>query len=139
MRELTYTSWLNNLGGFEYWPFVGYKDKLLSVESTGETKKNIFHNWPKSYNTFADTISKQTFRRTRRQELVRSQHLSRTQAERIGDEIRSSPLVQIITSRRDRRTVIVDNSSVTVRRGIDKIHSLSFTISYTDQVSSQTV
>jgi len=139
MRELTYTSWLNNLGGFEYWPFVGYKDKLLSVESTGETKKNIFHNWPKSYNTFADTISKQTFRRTRRQELVRSQHLSRTQAERIGDEIRSSPLVQIVTSRRDRRTVIVDNSSVTVRRGIDKIHSLSFTISYTDQVSSQTV
>jgi len=139
MRELTYISWLNNLGGFEYWPFVGYKDKLLSVESTGETKKNIFNNWPKSYNTFADTISKQTFRRTRRQELVRSQHLSRTQAERIGDEIRSSPLVQIITSRRDRRTVIVDNSSVTVRRGIDKIHSLSFTISYTDQVASQTV
>jgi len=139
MRELTYISWLNNLGGFEYWPFVGYKDKLLSVESTGETKKNIFHNWPKSYNTFADTISKQTFRRTRRQELVRSQHLSRTQAERIGDEIRSSPLVQIITTRRDRRTVIVDNSSVTVRRGVDKIHSLSFTISYTDQVASQTV
>jgi hypothetical protein len=139
MRELTYISWLNNLGGFEYWPFVGYKDDLLSVEATGETKKNIFHNWPKSYNTFADTINKQTFRRTRKQKLVRSQHLSRTQAERIGEEIRSSPLVQIITSRRDRRTVIVDNSSVTVRRGVDKIHSLSFTISYTDQVASQTV
>jgi hypothetical protein len=139
MRELTYISWLNNLGGFEYWPFVGYKDDLLSVEATGETKKNIFHNWPKSYNTFADTINKQTFRRTRKQKLVRSQHLSRTQAERIGEEIRSSPLVQIITTRRDRRTVIVDNSSVTVRRGVDKIHSLSFTISYTDQVASQTV
>jgi len=139
MRELTYISWLNNLGGFEYWPFVGYKDDIISVEQTGETKKNIFHNWPKSYNTFADTITKQTFRRTRKQKLVRSQHLSRAQAERIGDEIRSSPLVQIITSRRDRRTVIVDNSSVSVRRGVDKIHSLSFTISYTDQVASQHV
>lgn len=139
MRETTYISWLNNLGGFEYWPFIAYQDKILSVEATGETKKNVFPQWPKSYGANADTITKQTFRRTRKQELVRSQHLSRTQAERIGEEIRSSPLVQIITTRRDRRTVIVDNSSVTVRRGIDKIHSLSFTISYTDQVASQTV
>lgn len=139
MREITYISWLNNLGGFEYWPFVGYKDDLLSVEQTGETKKNIFHQWPKSYGTFADTIQKQTFRRTRKQKLIRSQHLSRTQAERIGEEIKSSPLVQIITSRRDRRTVIVDNSSITVRRGVDKIHSLSFTINYTDQVANQHV
>ena len=139
MRETTYISWLNNLGGFEYWPFIGYKDDLLSVEGTGETKKNIFHQWPKSYGVFADTITKQTFRKTRKQKLVRSQHLSRTQAERIGEEIRSSPLVQIIVSRRDRRTVIVDNSSVTVRRGADKIHSLSFTINYTDQVACQHV
>jgi hypothetical protein len=139
MREITYISWKNNLGGFEYWPFVGYKDDLLNVESTGETKKNVFHQWPNSYGAFADTITKQTFRRTRKQKLIRSQHLSRSQAEWIGEEIRTSPLVQIIVNRRDRRTVIVDNSSVTVRRGIDKIHSVSFTISYTDQVASQTV
>jgi hypothetical protein len=139
MREFTYISWLNNLGGFEYWPFVGYKDDLLSVEDTGETKKNLFHQWPKSYGSFADTVTKQTFRRTRKQKIIRSQNLSRTQLERIGEEIRNSVLVQIVTSRRDRRTVIVDNSSVTVRRGVDKIHSLSFTISYTDQVAGQTV
>jgi len=139
MRETTYISWLNNLGGFEYWPFMGYKDKILSVEATGETKKNVFNGWPKSYGSFADTVSKQTFRRTRKQELIRSQNLDRQVLERIGDEIRTSPLVQLITTRRDRRTVIVDNSSVTVRRGIDKIYSLSFTISYTDQVASQTV
>lgn len=139
MRELTYISWLNNLGGFEYWPFVGYKDDVISVEDQGETKKNVFHQWPKSYGANADTITKQTFRRTRKQKLIRSQHLSRTQAERIGEEIKSSPLVQIIVSRRDRRTVIVDNSSITVRRGIDKIHSLSFTINYTDQVANQHV
>lgn len=139
MRELTYISWLNNLGGFEYWPFVGYKDDVISVEAQGETKKNVFANWPKSYGANADTIIHPTFRRTRKQKLIRSQHLSRTQAERIGEEIKSSPLVQIIVSRRDRRTVIVDNSSITVRRGIDKIHSLSFTINYTDQVANQHV
>ena len=139
MRELKYITYYNNLGGFEYWPFFAYHDKILSVEATGETKKNVFHNWPKSYGANADTITKQTFRRTRTQELIRSQHLSRTQIERIGDEIRTSILVQKLITRRDRRTVIVDNSSVTVRMGIDKIHSLSFTISYTDQVASQTV
>jgi len=139
MREITYISWLNNLGGFEYWPFVGYKDNLISVESTGEAKRNIFPQWPRSYGANADTITKQTFRKTRRQEMIRSQHLSRTQAERIGDEIRTSILVQKIVSRRDRRTVIVENSSATVRRGIDKIHNLSFNISYTDQKANQTV
>jgi len=138
-QELKYITYMNNLGGFEYWPFVAYHDKLLSVEQTGETTKNIFPQWPKSYGANADTITKQTFRRTRTQEIIRSQHLSRSQAERIGDEIRTSILVQKLESRRDRRTVIVDNSSVTVRRGIDKIHSLSFTISYTDQIANQTV
>ena len=138
-REGTYITWYNNLGGFEFWEFFGYKDKILSVEATGETKVNIFNGWPKSYGANASTITKQTFRRTRRQELIRSQNLDRQVLERIGDEIRTSPLVQLITTRRDRRTVIVDNSSVTVRRGIDKIYSLSFTISYTDQIANQTV
>jgi hypothetical protein len=139
MRTITYLSWLNNLGGFEYWPFIGNEDALLSVEEVGETTKNLFHQWPKSYGAGADTITKQTFRKTRKEKLIRSQHLSRTQAEFLGEEIKSSPLVQIVTSRRDRRTVIVDNGSFTVHRGIDKIHNLSFTISYTDGYPSQTV
>jgi hypothetical protein len=139
MRTITYISWLNNLGGFEYWPFIGNKDDLLSVEEVGETTKNLFHQWPKSYGANADTITKQTYRKTRKQEVIRSQHLTRTQAKLLGDEIKSSPLVQIVTSRRDRRTVIVDNNSFTVHRGIDKIHNLSFTISYTDGYPSQTV
>jgi hypothetical protein len=138
MREILYLSWLNNLGGFEYWPFYGYKDHILSVEETGETRKNIFPQWPKSYGANADTITKQTYRKTKKQKLVRSQHLTRDQAEAIGEEIKSSPLVQIITTRRDRRTVLVDNGSFTVRREIDKMHNLSFTITYTDPYPSQT-
>ena len=93
-QETRYITWLNNLGGFEYWPFIAYQDKLLSVEDTGETRKNIFPQWPKSYGSNADTISKQTFRRTRTQEIIRSQHLSRIEATRIGEEVRSSVLVQ---------------------------------------------
>lgn len=139
MRDFIYITWLNNLGGFEYWLFTGYKDHLLSIEETGETKKNIFPQWPKSYGSHADTITKQTFRKTKKQKLIRSQNLTRAQAELLGEEIKSAILVQIVTSRRDRRTVIVDNSSFTVRREIDKIHSLSFTITYTDDYPIQHV
>lgn len=139
MREFIYISWLNNLGGFDYWLFTGYQDKLLNIEAAGETKKNLFPQWPKSYGAHADTITKQTFRRTKKQRIIRSQNLTRTQAEALGEEIKSSVLVQIITSRRDRRTVIVDTDSFTVRREVDKIHYLTFTVTYTDHYPIQHV
>lgn len=139
MREIFYTTWLNPLGGFEYWPFVGYKDNNLDVIETGETKKNIFPGWPKSYGANADTIRKQTFRKTRKSKVIRSQTLTRTQATDIGEEIKSTPLVQIMVSRRDRRTVLVDDQSFTVTKDVNKIHNLSFVISYTDDYPSQNV
>lgn len=139
MREIFYISWLNNLGGFEYWPFVGFKDNNLDVVETGETTKNIFPGWPKSYGANADTIRKQTFRKTRKSKVIRSQVLTKDQATDLGEEIKSSPLVQIIVDRRDRRTVLVDDGSFTVTKDRDKIHNLSFTISYTDDYPNQTV
>jgi hypothetical protein len=139
MREFIYISWFNNPGGFNYWLFNGYQDALLDVQETGETKRNIFPNWPKSYGAHADTITKQTFRRTKKQMIIRSQNLTRAQAEVLGNEIKSAILVQQIITRRDRRTMIVDNSSITVRRGIDKIHYLTFTVTYTDDYPIQHV
>ena len=136
-REILYISWLNNLGGFDYWPFVGYKDNLLSVEQTGTTEKNLFPQWPKSYGANATTIRKQTFRKTRKQKLIRSHPLTRSQAELLGEAIKSSPLVQIVTTRRDRRTVIIDDQSFTVFQDRNKIHNLTFTITYTDEIPSQ--
>jgi hypothetical protein len=138
MREITYISWLNNLGGFEYWPFTGYKDNGLEIVETGETTRNIFPNWPKSYGANADTIRKQTFRRSRKTKTIRSQILSRSQATVLGEMIKSSPLVQLIVSRRDRRTVIVDDQSFVVTQDRNKVHFLNFNISYTDEYPSQT-
>lgn len=138
MREIYYISWLNYLGGFEYWPFTGFKDHNLEVLETGTTKKNIFPGWPKSYGANADTITKQTYRRTKKSKLVRSQLLTRDQAEYLGEQIKSSPLVQLITTRRDRRTLLVDDGSFTVVQDRNKVHSLSFTVTYTDEYPSQT-
>jgi hypothetical protein len=139
MRDFIWLSWLNPLGGFEYWLFTGYKDHNITVNETGETKKNIFPNWPKSYGAGADTITKQTFRKTVKQKTLRSQVLTSTQAEQLGEQLKSSILVQIITSRRDRRTVTIDDSSMTVRKESNKVHTLSFNITYTDEYPTQKV
>jgi hypothetical protein len=139
MREFIWLSWMNHLGGFDYWLFTGYKDHNIDVHETGETKRNLFPQWPKSYGASADTITKQTFRKTVKQKIIRSQVLTSAQAQEMGEQIKSSILVQIITSRRDRRTVIVDNNSITVRKESNKVHTLSFTITYTDEYPSQHV
>lgn len=137
MREFIWLSWMNYTGGPNYWLFTGYKDHGIDVQETGETTKNIFPQWPKSYGAHADTIVKQTFRKTKKQKVIRSQVLTRDQAEQIGEQIKSSPLVQIIVSRRDRRTVIVDNNSIVVRKEANKVHTISFTITYTDDYPGQ--
>lgn len=138
MRELTYITWLNPVGGFEYWPFTGYKDNSLEVVETGDTTRNIFPGWPKSYGANADTIRKQTYRRTRKTKTIRSQILSRSQATVLGEMIKSSPLVQLMVSRRDRRTVLIDDQSFVVTQDRNKVHFLNFNISYTDDYPSQT-
>jgi hypothetical protein len=134
MREIFYISWQNNLGGFDYFPFTGYKDNNLEVIESGTTKKNIFPQWPKSYGATADTILKQSYRRTRKTKVIRSQVLTREQGNILGEQIKTSLIVQIITSRRDRRTVIVDDQSFTVTQDRNKVHFLNFTITYTDEL-----
>jgi hypothetical protein len=140
MRDFIYISWLNPIGGFEYWLFTGYKDLALDITETGQTKTNIFPGWPKSYGAAgSDTITKQTFRKTKKQRVIRSQILTGTQAQKMGEQIKSSPLVQIITTRRDRRTVLVDSDSFVVKKESNKVHTLSFVITYTDDYPNQHV
>lgn len=134
---MTYLSWLNHLGGFEYWLFMGRRDFNIDIYDFGETKNNIFPGWPKSYSTHADTIRRQTFRKSRRQEVIRTHAIDRTTAMEIGMQIKSSPLVQIIDSRRDRTTVLVDTDSFTIVKEANKLHSLSFTITYTNDLPTQ--
>lgn len=138
MRTRIYITYLNYLGGFEYFDFSGYQDRALEVYESGQTKKNVFATWPKSYGANADTITKSTFRKTRKQLIIRSQGLTESQAHIMGEAIRSSVVVELVTSRRDKRRLIIDDSSVTITRGIDKMHGLSFTGTYTDDYPSQT-
>lgn len=131
-------TFLNYLGGFEYFFFTAKKEYQVDIEETGETRKNILPDWPNSWGLNADTLDKQTFRKSRDTVIVRSQYLTFNQLTALK-HIRTSPVVQIMTSRLDRRTVIVDSDSFKVYDESDKLFSMQFKIKFTNNIPSQTV
>jgi hypothetical protein len=136
--SIYYITWLNYLGGFEYFPFTARKEFDVDVLETGQTRKNIFPGWPNSYGTNADTIDKQTFRTSKNGIIVRSQHLSVDQLNSLI-YIRTSPLVQQVVSRIDRRTLLVDSDSFKKYDESDKLFTLQFKVFHTDEIPSQRV
>lgn len=138
MNSVLYISFLNNLGGFEYFPFYKKKEFQVDVEASGQTRNNILPAWPNSYGKNADTLNRQTFRVTRNRVILVSQHLSLSQLNSLA-YLKSSSVVQIINSRIDRKTVLVDTDSFKKYNEIDKLYTLQFSITYTDEIPSQTV
>jgi hypothetical protein len=138
MPSILYLTYLNNLGGFEYFPFYKQKEFQIDVEEAGTTRNNILPNWPSSYGKNADTLTKQTYRVTRNKVIVRSQHLTLNQLNALS-YIKSSTIVQIVVTRRDRRTVIIDTDSFKKYDERDKLFTLQFSFTYTDEIPSQTV
>ena len=136
--EIYYITWLNYLGGFEYFPFTAKKEFQVDVQAAGQTRVNILPSWPNSYGKNADTIDKQTFRISKNAVIVRSQHLSLNQLEALS-YIRTSPLVQLVTSRVDRRTLIVDTDSFKKYDESDKLFTIQFRVLFTDEIGSQRV
>lgn len=131
-----YITWLNYLGGFEYFMFKAFKEYTVDVISSGVVRQNIFPQWPKSYGSNADTIDKQTYRTTKRSITVRSQLLSLNQLDAIT-VLKTSPLVQIVTSRNDRKTVLVDTDSFKIYSEDQKVFTVTFRVTMTDENPSQ--
>ena len=71
-------------------------------------------------------------------EIVRSQYLSANQRDALK-RIKTSPLVQIVASRTDRTTVLVDVDSFKVYDEQDDTFTISFKINLTNEVPSQRV
>ncbi len=133
-----YLSWFNPLGGFDYWNFTGKKDRGIDILATGETKRNLFPTWPQSGGEFADSVTVQAYRTSKKTERVISQKLTEAQVEALS-YIKTSPLVTIVNSIYDRRVVIVDSNSFIVLKEIEKLYTIEFNITYTDEIPSQTL
>jgi len=131
-------SWLNQVGGFDYWTFVSDSDYGAEIDSAKSVNVNISTNWPKSYGAGADTIRKETSRTSRQFVTVRAENLSE---EQVADlyRIRLSPLVQIVNSRNDRRTIIPDGGSFTYLQQREKMFEIVFRFEYTDNFPVQSL
>jgi hypothetical protein len=135
-QQPIYITWLNNLGGFEYFLFTGKNVYQKDIEASGEVKQNIFPSWPKSYGETADTILKQTFTDVRDAVVIKSQHLTRNQLTALT-QIKASPVVQIMVTRTDRVTVLVDKDNFPVYDEGEDLYTFQFRIRLTNLVPSQ--
>ena len=134
-----YLTWLNYLGGYDYWLFTAQKLYSVDVTESKTQETNIHNNWPKSYGEFADSITKQSVRKTKNVVKVTSQYVTKDQLDALAWVV-SSPLVQIITTTSSvttARTVIVDSGTLKKYQERDNLYSVSFTITYTDELPVQ--
>lgn len=131
-------SWLNYLGGFDYWTFKTNLNYGVNIEGATQTTKNIFPTWPQSFGEGADVIRQETARDSSTTIKVRAENIT---SEQISDlfRIKTSPLVQNVITRTNRSNVLVDaNSFVYLQQG-DKLFNLEFDITLTDQLPSQSL
>jgi hypothetical protein len=126
-----YLTWLNYLGGMDSWLFTADKDFGIEIEGVETAEKNIFIDWDNSYE--GNKIKYDIKRVSRENILVRSQNLTISQINAIK-YIKTSPLVMW-----DGKNVSVDSSGFTVYSETDKLYSISFTITMTDQIPSQSL
>lgn len=129
-------TFLNYLGGYEHFPFTSEKEFQLNVAASETTQNNIFPNWDKSWGETADTIEKKTFTDASEEIIFVSQFLTENQRD-VLKYIKVSPVVQIVVSRTDRRTIIVDSDSVKIYNEADKTYTLSFRGRYTNKIAAQ--
>lgn len=134
--EPIWISWLNYLGGFEYFLLLGMKEFDINITEVGETKQNIFPQWPNSWGENADTVDKKTFTNAKEEIIFNSQHLTPNQRDALK-WIKISPVVQIMVSRTDRRTILIDSDSFKVYSEKDDLYSIQFRGRFTNELASQ--
>lgn len=130
--------WLNYLGGFDQFVFTSMKDYGIELGNPVESSKSIMSNWPASYGETADTINREIQRDSNESVTIYSQNITQTEIDGLV-YLKTSPLVQIITSRRDKRTVLIDKTSFVKRKDGDKLFTLQFKATYTDFLASQSL
>lgn len=134
--EPVWLTFLNYLGGFEYFLMLGFKEFDVNISEIGTTKQNIFPGWPNSWGETADTIEKKTFTSAIDEIIFRSQHLTANQRDALK-YVKISPVVQMVISRTDRRTIIIDTDSFKVYDEGDKLYTAQFRGRFTNQIASQ--
>jgi len=130
--------WKNYTGGYDQFVFTAQNDNGIDIPATKQSQKSIMGNWPDSYGSNADTINREIERNSNGSITVYSQYLSEIECDGIAF-IKSSTLVQILVSKFDKRTVIIDTASWVKKTDGAKTFSITFKASFTDDIPSQSL
>ena len=128
-------TWLNSLGGWEFFNFQSIKD--YKVSSSGNViKRDVFNNWDTEFIT-GTTENDYSSIRSNRSVTVRSQLVTKEEADAILN-IKTSIKVQVVNDDNTLTTVLVDKGSFTKYKDRDKLYAIEFNITYPDsQIQNQ--
>ena len=122
-----YLTWLNVLGGWDYWKFTAEKDYNLNIESKDTIKRNIFADWDNTFSngdTEIDVINSEAYKSIG----VFSQYLNPNELETIS-AIKYSPKVQVLNGSK-LTTVLVDKDNILLYNDGDEesLYTIRFNI-----------
>jgi hypothetical protein len=128
-------TWLNSLGGWEFFNFQSIKD--YKVSSSGQViKRDVFNNWDTEFIT-GNTENDYSSVRANKVTTVRSQLVTEAEADAIWN-IKTSIKVQVVNDNNTLTTVLVDKGSFTKYKDRDKLYAIEFNITYPDtQIQNQ--
>jgi len=132
-----YLMWLNQFGGWDFWKFTAEKDFNTDITESQRTEKNIYDDWPKSYNR--QSLREESRISGFKSITVRSQHLTAAQADSIGGIKISMYVLEIKEGLflSDNVTVLVDKNSFQRFNETDDLFTMVFNIRQTDDIATQ--
>ena len=127
-----YLTWLNNLGGWEYFNFTARKEYGIEISDDETFTKQIFEE--DDYIN-GETVESYLTMKARRSVKVISQFLTQDEVQAIAT-IKHSIMVQEITDA-GKITVLIDKGSFKVREDRQKLFTIEFDLIYTDDIPIQ--
>lgn len=114
-----YITWLNTLGGWDYWLFTAKKDYGIEVDDVVLGERNIFQSFPDQFQseTWQEVISLTAQNKI----TLRSQPMTKEQLVEVSKLVYSK-MVQVVESETDKYTIIIDKRSVSLYTDGDKLH-----------------
>lgn len=134
-NQNVYLTWLNNLGGFDYWNFTARSEYGSEFGDTETFKKNIFQDWDENF-VNGETVESFNKIEAWNNITVRSQLLTREQIDGIAN-IKYSPLVQQIRDDGSKITVLIDKEDFKIREDHQRLFSIEFKLRYTNKIPVQ--
>ena len=118
-------TWLNSLGGWEYWNFLAKKTEGYDIDDSKTVERDVLQNWDTDF-IAGDTEQETLFIAARRKVVVRTQLLTLQQINAIAKINLSIRVRDVLND----VTVTIDRSSFEYRTDGEKLHSLEFAINY---------